>query len=222
METKSATRQISFEGGLVPSPALLGDERLLGSVEAKFWDLGLIGFLLRHKERVVITTHRIFQFSRKLASAELKCLEFTKVEFVGIGGRFNWKRFLFGLAVTLGSLSAFYLLLPRGYNDDLYLYPLLVAAVGVIIMILCRGKVLRVSCGGQNSINLPLRCIKVEESKTFIDLVSGAIRNLDKSKPMKEGGSRASAQPAEGAFDDERADFNSAAIRRRTSFDTLQ
>lgn len=215
METKSATRQISFEGGLVPSPALIGDERLLGSIEAKFWDLGLIGFLLRHKERIVITTHRIFQFSRTLTSAELKCLEFAKVEFIGIGGRFNWKQFLFGLVVTLGSLSPY--VLPHVY------FRLLFAALGVIIIILCRDKVLRISCGeNQNAINLPLRRIKVEESKAFIDLVASAIRNLGNSMPMKKGGSRASAQPAERAFDDERADFSSAAIRRRTSFDTLQ
>lgn len=217
----NSNRQVLFEGDLVPSPSLIGDERLLGSVEAKFWDLGLIGFLLRHKERVVITTHRIFQFSRKLTSAELKCLEFAKVEFVGIGGRFNWKQFLFGLVVTIGSLSAFNLL-PRAYNDDLHLYLLFVAAIGVIIMILCRGKVLRVSCGNQNSINLPLRRIKVEESKAFIDLVSGTIRNLGKSMPMKEGGIRAVAQTAGGALDDEHDDFSSATIRPATSFDTLQ
>ncbi|NUM78060.1 hypothetical protein HUU40_27170 [candidate division KSB1 bacterium] len=220
METKGAARQIPFEGGLVPSPAVIGDERLLGSVEAKFWDLGLIGFLLRHKERVVITTHRIFQFSRKLTSTELKCLELAKVEFIGIGGRFNWKQFLFGLAIVTGSMSILNEL-PRSYNDFAFAL-FFFAAIGIIIMILCRDKVLQVSCGGQNAISLPLRRIKVEESKAFIDLVSSAIRNLGKSMPIKEGGSRTSAQPAEGAFDDERADFSSATIRRRTSFDTLQ
>lgn len=217
----NSTRQISFEDGLVPSPALIGDERLLATIEAKFWDIGLIGFLLRRRERVVVTTHRIFQFSRKLTSAELKCLEFAKVEFIGVGGWFSLKQFIFGHVATLGSMFTFYIL-PRGYNNDLPLAPLPFAAIGIINMILCRDKVLRVSGGGQNSITLPLRRVKVEESKAFIDLVSSAIRNLDNSISLKEGGSRASAHPVERTLDDERAEFSSATIRRRTSFEAPQ
>lgn len=53
MERKTAVRQITFEGGLVPSPALFEGERLLGTIEAGLWDIGLIGFLLKYQsERV--------------------------------------------------------------------------------------------------------------------------------------------------------------------------
>jgi hypothetical protein len=178
MEKKSAARQIIFEGRLVPSPALLEDERMLGTIEAKFWDIGLIGFLLRHKERLVITTHRIFQFSRQLTSGSLHCLELAKVESIYIGGRFKWLQFLIGLVCVIAPMLAF-----ESYFLFLSLFGALNGlAIGLPLMFFARQKELRVrGSDAKNMISLPLRRIKVEESKCFIDLVCGAIRNIQKT-----------------------------------------
>jgi len=204
MEKRTSNRQITFEGGLVPSPALFEDERLLGTIEAKFWDIGLIGFLLRHKERLVITTHRIFQFSRQLTSGSLHCLELAKAESVYIGGRFKWLQFLIGLACVIAPMLAFeryFLVLSLvGVINGL--------AIGLALMFFARQKELRVTgSDAKNVIRLPLRRLKVEESKAFIDLVCGAIRNMQKTTtPATVAANQTPAEPVNDSFDTGKAE----------------
>jgi hypothetical protein len=198
MEKKTAARQIIFEGRLVPSPALLEDERMLGTIEAKFWDIGLIGFLLRHKERLVITSHRIFQFSRQLTSGSLHCLELAKVESIYIGGRFKWLQFLIGLACAIAPMMAF-----ESYFLILSLIGVINGlAIGLPLMFFARQKELRVAgSDAKNMISLPLRRIKVEESKSFIDLVCGAIKNMQKAaKPATVASNQAPVEPMNASF----------------------
>lgn len=179
MEKKTAERQITFEGGLAPSPALFEGERLLGTIEAGLWDIGLLGFLLKHKERLVVTNYRIFQFSRKLTSASLKSLELGKVESIFAGSKFSVLQFAVGLLFLL-----FAVILLGGAifaDSDFFIGSLASAVVGTLAVLTAGRKVLQVSAGGdKNSVTLPLRRIKMEESKSFVDLVSRAIRNLQK------------------------------------------
>jgi hypothetical protein len=198
MEKKTAARQIIFEGRLVPSPALLEDERVLGTIEAKFWDIGLIGFLLRHKERLVITTHRLFQFSRQLTSGSLHCLELAKVESIYIGGRFKWLQFLIGLACAIAPMLAF--------ESEVLILSLIGVlnglAIGLPLMFFARQKELRVrGSDAKNMISLPLRRIKIEESKCFIDLVCGAIQNMQKTaKPATVASNQILEEPMNDKF----------------------
>ncbi len=198
MEKKTAAQQIIFEGRLVPSPALLEDERMLGTIEAKCWDIGLIGFLLRHKERLVITTHRLFQFSRQLTSGSLHCLELAKVESIYIGGRFKWLQFLIGLVCVIAPLLAF-----ESYFLVLSIVGVLNGlAIGLPLMFFARQKELRVrGSDAKNMISLPLRRIKVEESKCFIDLICGAIKNIQKAtKPATAASNQTFAEPMNDSF----------------------
>jgi len=167
MEKKSLNRQVTFEGHLVPSPALFDGERVLGTIEAGLWDIGLIGFLLRHKERLVVTNYRIFQFSRKLTSGSLRCVELSKVRVIDIGSKFYVVQTLTGIAILCSAV----------YAADGFLMKLLGLAVGGLILFLARTKVFRVSAG--DAVILPLKRLKIEESKIFIDLVCGAIRNIE-------------------------------------------
>lgn len=175
METKGVTRQVTFEGGLLPSPVLFEGERILGTINAGFWDIGLLGFLLRHQERLVVTTHRIFQFSRKLASGSLRSLELSKVEAVDVGSKFYPMQFLLGLIIFWAGIFYGYPLLLK----------LVAAVIGGLIMHAARKKVFHVAASGsRNAVTLPLTRIKVGESKSFIDLVCGAMRNLQKAPPV--------------------------------------
>ncbi|NUM77077.1 hypothetical protein HUU40_22190 [candidate division KSB1 bacterium] len=172
---KNATRQVTFEGGLVPSPALFEGERILGTINAGLWDIGLFGFLLRHQERLVVTTHRIFQFSRQLTSASLRALELSKVEAVDVGSKFYPVQFFFGLIIFCTGVA----------YVNFFLLKLVSAVIGGFIMYAARKKVFHVSAAGsRNAVTLPLTRIKVEESKSFIDLVCGAMRNLQKAAPV--------------------------------------
>jgi hypothetical protein len=50
-------------------------------------------------------------------------------------------------------------------------------------------------------ISLPLRRIKVEESKSFIDLVCGAIKNMQKAaKPATVASNQAPVEPMNASF----------------------
>lgn len=165
--------QVTFEGGLVPSPKLLEGEEVLGSFEAGFWDIGLIGVLLRHKERLVVTTNRLFQFSRRLTSANLKSLELSKVESIYVGSKFKIVQSFIGIIFLLAAIFV-----PRGLP---WWGRLMAILIGAIILFTARKKVLEVSCGDRrNSVSLPLTRIKTEESKRFIDLISEAIRNIER------------------------------------------
>lgn len=179
MEKKIAARQITFEGGLVPSPALFEGERLLGTIEAGLWDIGLFGFLLKHKERLVVTNYRIFQFSRKLTSASIKSLELDKIEPIFAGSKFSALQFVSGLLLLL-----FAVILIGGAifaDNALFIGSIYSVVVGIIAVFTAGRKVLQISAGGfKNSVTLSLRRIKVEESKSFVELVCGAIRNLSK------------------------------------------
>lgn len=182
IETKS---QVHFEGSLAPSPTLFDGERVLDSFDATFWDHGISGLLFRHKDRLVITTHRIFQFSSRVASFRLRFLELDKAETVTIGGRLN----LFQVLVAIAMLVAFFYFGwnrlswafqghgSRVFQDPRILLSLLSLLVGIVLLVTARKKVLRV-CGGnsKDAVELTLRRIKVEESQRFLDLVSQAMR----------------------------------------------
>jgi len=177
-ETKS---QVHFEGSLAPSPTLIDGERVLESFDATFWDHGISGLLFRQKDRIVVTTHRIFQFSSRLASFRLRFLELDKAETVAIGSRLN----LFQVLVAIIMLVAFvffgwvrlFSYGSRAFQDPQVLLALLLLPVGIVLLVTARKKVLRV-CGGnsKDAVELPLRRIRVEESQRFLDLVSQSMR----------------------------------------------
>jgi hypothetical protein len=185
MEKRTWKRQAAFEREAAPAPELFAGERILGIIEASLGDIGLLGFLMRRQERLVVTTHRILQYSTNFTSANLRCLELAKVETVEAGSQFNVVQLVAGLILLLGTVLLLSGAIFQGSEKLLFiLCSLLSALAGSLVLMTAGKKVLQVSGSSrQNSIRLPLVRLGVSESKSFVDLVSGAVRNLRKATP---------------------------------------
>jgi len=186
MERKTWKRQAAFEREAAPAPELFAGERILGIIEASLGDIGLLGFLMRRQERLVVTSHRILQYSTNFTSANLRCLELAKVETIEAGSKFNVVQLVAGL-ILLG--GAVFLLITAAFQRQekllFILCSLLSALAGSFAFMTAAKKVLQVSGSSrQNSIRLPLVRLGASESKSFVDLVSGAVRNLHKVAPV--------------------------------------
>ena len=183
MEKKSWNRQVFFERGLAPSPELLADERVLGSIEARFGEIGALAFLMRRREQLVITTQRIFHYAAGLLTSRLRALELTKIETIEVGSRPNIVQFVAGLVLLGFALLCFGGALFKDVDIRLFIiYSLLSGLVGVISLLTAGQKILQVSGSSKRSvIALPLTQISVNESKRFIDLISNAIRNANQT-----------------------------------------
>jgi hypothetical protein len=183
MEKRTWKRQAAFEREAAPSPELFAGERILGIIEAGLGDIGLLGFLLRRQERLVVTTHRILQYSTNFTSANLRCLELAKVETIEAGSKFNVVQLVAGLVLLVGAVFLLSSAVFQRQEKLLFIMcSLLSALAGSFAFMTAEKKVLRVSGSSfQNSIRLPLVRLGVSESKSFVDLVSGAVRNLHKA-----------------------------------------
>jgi hypothetical protein len=184
MEKGTWKRQVGAEKEPAITPQLFAGERVIGVIEASLWDLGLLGLLLRRKDRLVVTTHRLLQYSTNFMSANLRCLELTKVESIHVGSKFNPAQFMAGVLLFLGAINLLNHAISHAQTPSLWIVgSLLGALAGLLALMGSEKKVLQASgAGAQNSVMLPLSRLGVNESKSFVDLVSGAIRSLTSSR----------------------------------------
>jgi hypothetical protein len=216
MEKNTWKRQATLKKEAAPSPELFAGERILGIIEASLGDLGLLGFLLRRQERLVVTTHRILQYSTNLISSNLRCLELGKVETIKAGDKFNVVQLVAGLALLIGAVFLLSNAVSQRQEKLFFiLCSLLSALVGSFAFMTAGKKVLQVSGSSlRNSIRLPLVRLGVSESKSFIDLVSGAVRNLHKATPA--AADQARRKPAETMKNSKNGDDGRARASRAT------
>src|SRR5574341_644096 len=184
MEKGNWKRQVGAEQEPAFSPQLFAEERVIGVIEASLRDLGLLGLLLWRKERLVVTTHRLWQYSSNFMSARLRCLELAKVESIQVGSKFNIAQLMAGVLLLLGAIPLLSRAISQPQSKSLWIVgSLLCALAGLLALMTSEKKILQASGGGsQNSIMLPLSRLGVSESKSFVDLVSGAIRSLTVSR----------------------------------------
>lgn len=179
---------------LSPEPELLQGEKVITSFEAGLWDIGLFGFILRQKERLIVTSHRVFRLSRNFLGSDLVSLDLRSVELVKVGSWLKLWRFLIGVVLLIGIFfSAIFAASPYGY-DSYGGYSsssgssgfhfdggkLVVTAIGIILLITAREKGLMVATGNDRfgSILMVLKGLKKEDSKRFIDSISKAKQEL--------------------------------------------
>jgi len=147
----------------VPSPELIEGEKELMSIKAGLMEIGPIGFVMRQKENIILTNKRVFQYSSRLGSAYLRTMYLKQVESVTIGGQLNF----YFLAVAVVSFLLIF------SNDTPFFGKILLLIITAVFVIISRKKVISVSSGDRkDSIMLPLKHIKKEESQKFIDLIS--------------------------------------------------
>jgi len=181
----SAARQrksVHFEGAVAPSIALLPNECILDEFEAGFWDLGIVGHFLGYKRRLVLTTHRLFRFDKKIVDNVLEIVWLRSVKLVVVGQTVNGLLAAFGAFVILGAagqllggvwgrrigeLGAFSGVLPG----------LLGLGFGSAMIALAFRKVMTVSTGVDKT-GLKLVRIRSDESKRFVDKIFAALARM--------------------------------------------
>lgn len=183
-EEVQATGRLTFGSPHVPDATLYDDEEVLVDLETKTRDVGLWHTVLGHKERVVVTSRRVFGFTRTRNEALLRTLEIERVSAVESGGVFHMGVWASGaLLMLLGLLIAFvpltlslYLGLFSivGFTVSLAL-ALVVAAAGVLTILRATPHGVSVHAG-PTSVELPLHPSRGEEAKRLVDSIQRAIR----------------------------------------------
>ena len=191
-KTKRNENQIESQGRMIPSPSFLEGEKVLGEFKASFWDIGLVGFILRYRERIVVTTRRIFHFSRGITGERLKFLFLRDVAAVEAGSRFSMTKFLVGIGLLIFGIFAMHGSSGSNYYGYSYSYSsygmpwyirLLIILVGLFLIWIARKKAFAVTTQDvKNSIVFSFSKMKKEQAKHFIDIVSQASENLNSRK----------------------------------------
>ena len=176
--------KIELGGRRISSPDLLEKEKVLGEFRASFWDLGIVGFILRYKDKIIITTHRVLYFSRRVFGEYLKYLFLRKVANVEIGSKFNLIQFLIGVALLIFGIFGLH---ARCYGYGIctggmpWYIRLVIILIAAILILMARKKILAVTTDDiKNVIAFPFIRMKKEETKRFIDLISKAREELEK------------------------------------------
>lgn len=163
VEVNKTETSVNFKDKLVPSPKLLEGENELMSIKAGLMEVGPVGFIIRQKEKIVLTQKRVFQYSSRLGSASLRTMYMSEVQTVTVGGKIN-------MYMIIGAIAALLLVFSEDTPPFFRFVLLIVAAV---LFVISRSKVISVSAGeSKEAITLPLKSIKKEESQKIVDLVS--------------------------------------------------
>ena len=188
-KSEEKKNQIESQGRMIPSPSFLDDEKILGELRASFWDIGFIAFVLRYKERIVVTTHRIFHFSRRKTGEHLKSLFLRDVAAIEIGSRFNMAKFLVGIGLLIFGIFAIHGSSGSNYSGYGYSYGmpwyirLIVILIALFLIWTAKKKVFAVTTQDiKNSIVFSFSKMKKEQAKHFIDIVSRASEKLNSEK----------------------------------------
>ncbi len=175
----SPISEIVFEGEFTPNVALLPDERALDTYEASAWDLGFLGWLLGHKRRLVLTTHRLIHFHKRIISNTLSIIWLRQTRAIAVGQQLKPLQFIAGMILAAATFVLRLLMkpdqtVPWAISD---LLPLIAVAIGFVLMFTARTKVLMLSAG-HDRITIRLTRMKTEESKRFIDRVFNSLWDL--------------------------------------------
>jgi hypothetical protein len=104
-----------FEGALTPQPALLDGEEVLDRIDTGlsehlargFW--GIVWWLLGRKERLVLTTHRLFMFEKWFLSNTLWVIWLPRADNVRLKKGVLTGLLLLGVGLVLGGLVLLFL-----------------------------------------------------------------------------------------------------------------
>jgi len=179
---------IAFEGIHTPTIDLLDGEEVLAIFEAELWDLGLLGWLLGHKRRMVLTTSRVLHFRKRLIDNVLDIAWLRRVRFVTVGQEVKVTQFLIGLGLvvffliqlagscTPSPISGFSIPASSGVMD--HLGSVTGIAVGVVAIIMSRRKVMQLSTG-IDKISMELTRLRSEESRRFVETIFSQLSRLE-------------------------------------------
>jgi len=179
-ENEKSPGVIQFEGVMTPRIALLDREQVLVKFEASFWDLGLIGWLFRYKNRLLVTSHRVMLFRKRLIANELSIIWLAQITFTRVGQSLNWKKLVIGGFLCLSYFPSLFLrpFLPLDVTGRIsgldLVIQVTVVLIGAYLVFISREKVMVVSTG-EDKVRIELMRMKPGESRRFVDSVFRAL-----------------------------------------------
>ena len=193
--TSSRTGEITFEGKYTPDIQLLQGEQVCDVFEAGIWDLGLFGWIFGYKRRLVLTTHRLFSFQKKVIDNLLEVVWLNRTKAIVVGQELSGTQFTLGLIMLIGVLFqnvAYWLnrslnrLQPFRDSTALTIVLFLLELGGcLLIIVYSRRKVMRLSTG-EDKVGIKLTRINTDESKRFVDRVFAIISRNESSRTGEE------------------------------------
>jgi hypothetical protein len=103
----SNTNIIKLEGTSTPDILLSENEEVLMDISQGFRDLGLMGMILRHKGRLIVTNKRAVYLKKKTKDFEISQLNMMHSGYVGLGHDFKIRQFIVGISLLLTAISTF-------------------------------------------------------------------------------------------------------------------
>lgn len=159
--------KLSFEGSWTPTVQLLENEKVLEVIEAGPRDLGLIGWALGHKRKLLLTTHRVIKFEKLSVDCRLDVLWLAKVTCVSVGQYLNAA--MASIAILL-LLAIFPVLAGMSDASGSARSAVVLIMVGLAagLLVFCRRKVMIVSTGADKA-GLVLTRLGGEESSRLVN-----------------------------------------------------
>lgn len=167
--------KLTFEGAWTPQVALLDGERVVDVFEAGLWDLGLLGWLFGYKRRLVLTTHRLFRFDKRIVDNRLDVLWLPKVKSVMVGQVLHGIMVILGIVLLL-SVIPVVRIFPLSAGPTRVITALSLLGLAVLLFVFSRRKVMTVSTG-EDKAGIMLTRLKSEESGRLVNKLFVILQN---------------------------------------------
>ena len=178
--TPDGKSTIGFEGRFTPQIKLLPNERILCTAEAGFLDLGVIGWLFRYKLRLIVTSHRIFRFDKKIIDNKLTILWLATITSVVVGQVIHARKFAAGiifliLSVAIGGE------LYRNVGTNLGIIMFIILGLGGLLLILTARQKVLIANAGYDKTGVHLVRLATLETQQFADSVFQALNTHNRA-----------------------------------------
>ncbi len=147
---------ITLEGPATPNLPLNPGESILLDISQGFRDLGLAGLILRHKGRLIVTTHRAIAFKKKTKDFDILQLNMRHAGFISLSHRLNFLPFLGGIGLILLAIFGLYMtgeMALSGYSygseAPLPIVSLVMLIAGLIVIFFSKVQALVLSGSGE-------------------------------------------------------------------------
>lgn len=100
-------KTIQLEGSGTPNILLKNGEAVLMDISQGFRDLGLVGLILRHKGRLIVTNQRIIYFKKKTKDYEIEQMNMKHAGYVSMGYNLRFVQLIIGLILAFTAVTLF-------------------------------------------------------------------------------------------------------------------
>jgi predicted Zn finger-like uncharacterized protein len=190
---RNSPGQLRLEGSFTPAIPLLPGESIQETFEARALDLGLLGWIFGNKKRLILTSHRVIRFEKRLLVNSLAILWLPQMTSAAVGQGFQPVPMATGVLIALWGMVNLVTLLvsalsPREIPHQATSLVLMLGIAGLLVgaalIWASRMKIMQVNTAG-GSAGLKVTRVGSDESQRFVEKLFASV----------EQHRRATAQP---------------------------